>query len=105
MAKSYNVAVVGATGIVGEEFLKILAKRLRFHEESRCRVDQERVIDGFIPRSTAVLEMHLSEVFDFPAKCAKQRQDQADLGVLLTDRTAGVGGESATDNVQSLCQR
>ena len=27
MAKSYNVAVVGATGIVGEEFLKILAKR------------------------------------------------------------------------------
>ncbi len=27
MPKSYNVAVVGATGIVGEEFLKILAKR------------------------------------------------------------------------------
>lgn len=27
MAKSYNVAVVGATGIVGEELLKILAKR------------------------------------------------------------------------------
>ncbi|HXH22654.1 MAG TPA: aspartate-semialdehyde dehydrogenase [Dehalococcoidia bacterium] len=27
MAKSYNVAVVGATGIVGEEFLKILSKR------------------------------------------------------------------------------
>ena len=27
MAKSYNVAVVGATGIVGEEFLGILAKR------------------------------------------------------------------------------
>ena len=26
MAKSYNVAVVGATGIVGEEFLKILAR-------------------------------------------------------------------------------
>jgi len=27
MAKGYNVAVVGATGIVGEEFLRILAKR------------------------------------------------------------------------------
>ena len=27
MAKSYNVAVVGATGIVGEQFLKILTKR------------------------------------------------------------------------------
>jgi aspartate-semialdehyde dehydrogenase len=27
MGRSYNVAVVGATGIVGEEFLKILAKR------------------------------------------------------------------------------
>ena len=27
MAKSYNVAVVGATGIVGEELLRILAKR------------------------------------------------------------------------------
>lgn len=27
MAKSYNVAVVGATGMVGEEFLRILAKR------------------------------------------------------------------------------
>ena len=27
MAKSYNVAVVGATGIVGEVFLDILAKR------------------------------------------------------------------------------
>ena len=27
MAKSYNVAVVGATGIVGEVFLDILTKR------------------------------------------------------------------------------
>ena len=27
MAKSYNVAVVGATGIVGEELLKILISR------------------------------------------------------------------------------
>src|SRR3972149_3210621 len=27
MAKSYNVAVVGATGVVGQEFLRILAQR------------------------------------------------------------------------------
>ena len=26
MAKSYNVAVVGATGIVGQEFLRILSQ-------------------------------------------------------------------------------
>ena len=27
MTRAYNIAVVGATGIVGEEFLKILSKR------------------------------------------------------------------------------
>jgi aspartate-semialdehyde dehydrogenase len=41
MSKSYNVAVVGATGIVGEEFLRILAKR-RFPLRSLKLLASER---------------------------------------------------------------
>jgi aspartate-semialdehyde dehydrogenase len=63
MAKSYNVAVVGATGIVGEEFLKILGKRsfplrslklLASHRSAGKRIvfgEQELEVEALTPRS------------------------------------------------------
>lgn len=48
MAKSYNVAVVGATGIVGEEFLRILTKR-RFPLRSMKLLASKRSAGKQIP--------------------------------------------------------
>jgi aspartate-semialdehyde dehydrogenase len=63
MAKSYNVAVVGATGIVGEEFLKVLTKRsfplrslklIASHRSAGKRIcfgDQELEVEALTPQS------------------------------------------------------
>jgi aspartate-semialdehyde dehydrogenase len=63
MAKSYNVAVVGATGIVGEEFLKILSKRdfplgslrlLASHRSAGKRIrfkDEDIEVEALAPQS------------------------------------------------------
>lgn len=56
MAKSYNVAVVGATGIVGEEFLKILAKR-SFPLRSLKLLASHRSAGKRIPFGEQVLEV------------------------------------------------
>jgi aspartate-semialdehyde dehydrogenase len=56
MAKSYNVAVVGATGIVGEEFLKILAKRT-FPLRSLKLLASHRSAGKRIPFGEQVLEV------------------------------------------------
>ncbi len=56
MAKSYNVAVVGATGIVGEEFLKILTKR-SFPLRSLKLLASHRSAGKRIPFGEQVLEV------------------------------------------------
>jgi len=56
MAKSYNVAVVGATGIVGEEFLKILARRT-FPLRSLKVLASHRSAGKRIPFGEQVLEV------------------------------------------------
>ncbi len=61
MAKSYNVAVVGATGIVGQEFLRILAKR-SFPLRSLKLIASERSAGKRIPFGEQELEVEtLSE--------------------------------------------
>src|SRR5262245_42927123 len=50
--------------------------------------EQERVVDGVVGGSTAVLAVHFLRIEQVPAKCLQHSLDEHDLRVLLADALA-----------------
>jgi aspartate-semialdehyde dehydrogenase len=64
MSKTYNVAVVGATGAVGEAMLDILAER-NFPVDEVFALASERSVGKYVPFGGRMLKVRNLAEFDF----------------------------------------